>query len=176
MSKWFSDFQLEDSNSQLYAFRRENNDGIYDYIIFQREFFEGTVSLVITEVASCYNKSQKGIPWFTVGYDTDIGVLITGKNHYNSDIGWHRCKNDAEELESLFDAVRKDIDTYVIDYFTKCHNKINADKSMVVTNSYMQSQFEKMSNEDIDEVKGYLLAVNRAYSEYRKACKKSGKT
>lgn len=64
-----------------------------------------------------------GIPWFTVGYGADIAVLITGKNHYDSDIGWHRCKNDAEEVNA---------------------------------------------------VKEYLVNDNKAYSAYRKACRKDG--
>lgn len=174
MSKWFSDFQFVGSNSQFYAFRRENPDGIYDHIIIQREFYEGTLSLIVTEAASCYNKSWKGIPWFTVGQCTDIGVLITGKNVYDANIGWRRCKNDVEELNRLFDEIRKDIDTYVIDFFAKCHEKINADKFIVITNSYMQAQFEVLSERDIHAIKEYLVDVSKAYSEYTKACKKSG--
>ena len=71
ISKQFPDFLFEGGNSTFYAFCRENPDGIYDHIIIQREFFEGTLSLVITEAAACYNCSWKGIPWATVGYDTD---------------------------------------------------------------------------------------------------------
>lgn len=178
MSKWFPDFSFEGSNSQCYAFRRENPDGIYDHIIVQREFYKGMISLVVTEVASCYNKSWRGIPWFTVGHGTDIAVLITGKKIYDVNIGWHRCKNDAEELCGLFDKIRKDIDAYVIGFFAKCHKKINADKCMVITNSYMQAQFAELSEEDVNKVKEYMVNSNKAYSEYRKAyrkaCKKSG--
>lgn len=174
MSKWYSDFQFVGGSSQFYAFRRENSDGIYDHIIIQREFYEGTLSLIVTEAASCYNKSWKGIPWFTMGHSTDIGVLITGKNYYDANIGWYRCGNNAEELNGLFDEIRKDIDTYVIDYFTKCHEKINADKFLVITNSYMQDQFEVLSEGDIHAIKEYLANVSKAYSEYTKACKKNG--
>lgn len=89
MSTWFPDFLFQGGNSQFYAFRRENPNGIYDHIIIQREYYEGTVSLVVTEAASCYNKSWRGIPWFTVGYDTNIGVIISGKKQHDTDIGWH---------------------------------------------------------------------------------------
>ena len=41
MSKHFSDFLFVGSYSNFYAFRRENQCGIYDYIIIQKEFFEG---------------------------------------------------------------------------------------------------------------------------------------
>ena len=70
------------------------------------------LSLVITEVASCYNKSWKGIPWFTVGYGTDIGVLITGKQHFDANIGWHRCKNAPDELQKVLVDIKGDIYTY----------------------------------------------------------------
>ena len=173
MRKWFSEFLFEGGTSQLYVFRRGNPDGIYDYIIVQREFFEGTISLVITEVASCYNKSWKGIPWFTIGYGTDIGVLITGKNSFNADTGWHRCKNDPEELQKIFDGIREDIDTYVLDYFEKCHEKIHTVKYKAITNSYMQTQFSILSPEDIQTMKDYLIRVNKAFSEYRRACRKN---
>lgn len=174
MSKWFPDFLSEGSNSQFYAFRRENSDRIYDHIIIERVFYEGRIYLVVTEAASCYNKSWRGIPWFTVGDETSIGVLITGKKYYDADTGVHWCNNDEQELSGLFDEIRKDIDTYVIDFFTKCHEKINGDRHMVITNSYMQTQFELLSEEDIHVIKEYLANVNKAYSEYRKACKKSG--
>lgn len=174
MCERFPDFIFEGGNSQLYAFRRENPNGIYDHIIIQRDFFEGVLSLVITEVASCYNKSWKGIPWFTVGYDTDIGVLITGKQRYDANTGWHRCKNDPEELPKILDGIREDIDTYVFKFLEKCHEKIHTDKYKVITNSYMQTQFSILSEEDIKTVKEYLICVNKAYSEYRKTCRKHG--
>lgn len=62
----------------------------------------------------------------------------------------------------------------MIDFFTKCHETINGDKHMVITNSYMQDQFEVLSEGDIHVIKEYLVNANKAYSEYRKACKKSG--
>lgn len=174
MCKWYPDFLFQGGTSQFYAFRRDNPDGIYDHIIIQREFFEGTISLVITEIASCYNKSWKGIPWFTVGYGTDIGVLITGKNSYDANIGWHRCKNHPEELQKAFDGIREDIDAYVLGFFGKSHEKIRTDKRKVITNSYMQMQFAVLSGEDVQTIKDYLVRVNKAYSEYRKNCRKNG--
>lgn len=173
MSHWFSDFLFQGNTSQFYVFRRENIDGIFDYIIIQREFYEGMISIIITEVASCYNKLWKAIPYYTIGYDTDIGVLITKKNYYNADIGWHRVQNDVEQLPELFDGIRKDIDTYVMDFFSKCHKKINEDKCMSVTNSYMKTQFTILSEDDIKSIKEYLVNSNKAYSQYMKDCKKN---
>lgn len=174
MGEWFPNFIFEGGNSHFFAFRRENPNGIYDHIIIQREFFEGVLSLVITEVASCYNASWKGIPWFTVGYDTDIGVLITGKQCYDENTGWHRCKNDPEELQNIFDGLREDINTYVLDFIPKCHKKIHTDKCKVITNSYMQTQFLALCEEDIQLIKEYLVRVSKAYSAYRKNCRKHG--
>ena len=174
MREWFPDFIFEGGSSQLYAFRRENTDGIYDHVIIQRDFFEGMLSLVITEVASCYNRSWKGIPCFTVGYGTDIGVLITGKQCYNANTGWHRCKNSPEELQQILDSIRGDMDTYVFKFFEECHEKIHADKRKVMTHLYMQTQFPTLSEEDIQAIKEYLVRVNKAYSEYGRACKKRG--
>lgn len=174
MCEWFPHFIFQGGDSQIYAFRRENSDGIYDHIIMQRDFFEGVLSLVITEVASCYNKSWKGIPWFTVGHGTGIGVLITGKQYYDANTGWHRCKNDPDELQKILTDIRGDIDTYVFDFFEKCHKKIHADKRKVITNSYMQTQFLTLSEEDIQAIKAYLVRANKSYSEYRKDCKKRG--
>lgn len=174
MCRWFPDFLFAGAASQVYAFRKENPDGIYDYIMMYREFYQGTISLVITETASCYNKSWKGIPWFTVGCSTDIRVLITGKNCYDPNIGWHRCKNNPEEFGVLLDGIREDIDTYVLDFFKRSHRKILADKCMVTTNSYMQTQFKELSEEDVQAVKEYMVRANKAYSEYRTDCRKKG--
>lgn len=174
MCKWFPEFTLESSDNQFYAFRRENPDGIYDHIILQRDFFGGELSLVITEAASCFNRSWKGIPWFTVGYSTDIGVLITGKQRYDANTGWHRCKNDPKELQKILDGIREDMDTYVLAFFEKCHQKIHADKRKMITNSYMQTQFPILSEDDVQAIKEYLVRVNKAYSKYRRACKKRG--
>lgn len=173
MSKWFPDFFFEGGNSQFYAFRRDNSDGIYDHIILQKELHENTLRLVITEVASCYNQSWKGIPSLVVGYSTDIAVLMTGNHHYKVGAGWHECANKAEELEGLLDEIRKDIDTYVLNYFTENHEKINADQWLVTTNSYMQSQFKLLSENDIQTIKEYLIDVNKAYCAYRKVCVKN---
>lgn len=49
-------------------------------------------------------------------------------------------RENAEKLYGIFDEIRKDIDTYVLGYFAKCHEKINKDRDMVITNSYMQAQ------------------------------------
>ncbi len=172
MCEYFPDFIFEGGNSQFYAFLRENSDRIYDHILIQREFYEGVISIAITEVASCYNKSWKGIPSFTVGYGTDIGVLMTGKQSYNADTGWHRCKNDQKELQKIFDGIREDINTYVLTFLRKCHAKILEDKHKTVTNLYMQTQFLMLGEEDIQAIKEYLVRVSKAYSEYRKACRK----
>lgn len=174
MSRQFPDFSLKGSTSQFYAFCRENPDGIYDYIIIQREFYEGMIDLVITEVASCYNQSWKGIPWFTVGLETDIGVLITGKNHYDASTGWRRCKNSEEELPGLFEMIRKDIDKYVLAFFKKSHQTINEDKRMTATGTYMKARLAALGEDEISAVKEYLVNVNQAYMEYRRGCKKSG--
>ena len=171
--KWFPDFFFEGGNSQFYAFRRNNSDEIYDHIILQKELYENTLRLAITEVASCYNQSWKGIPSAVVGYSTDIAVLITGNHHYKVGTGWHECENKAEELEGLLDEIRKDIDTYVFNYFIKNHEKINADQRLVTINSYMQSQFKLLSENDIQAIKEYLIDVNKTYGAYRKSCMKN---
>ena len=174
MSEHFPDFPLEGSRGAFYAFRRDNADGLYDHIIMQREFFDGTLSLVLTELASCYNRSWKGIPWFTVGIDTDIAVLMTGKNHYPANTGWHRIKNSAEELPKLFEEIGNDIVTYALDFFARSHNQINSDRRMTVMNTYMQAQLAALSTAETDEVKQYLVEVSQAYSQYGKMCKKTG--
>ncbi len=174
MSKQFTDFLFVGSHSNFYAFRRENECEIYDYIIIQKEFFEGILSVIITEVASCYNKNYKAIPYFTVGYHTNIAVLITGKNCYDTDIGWHSIENKAAQLNDLFGLIKKDINNYVMDYFEKCHKKINSDKYMTVMNCYVQAQFKMLCDDEINSIKQYLVDVNKAYSTYRKMCKKNG--
>ncbi len=40
MSKQFTDFLFVGSHSNFYAFRRENECEIYDYIIIQKEFLK----------------------------------------------------------------------------------------------------------------------------------------
>ncbi len=175
MSKCFSEFIFVGGDNQFYVFRKENTDGIYDYIIIQREFYQGKIILTITEVASCYNKSWKGIPWFNIGYSTSIGALITGKNLYDPNIGSHVCKNNVDELNGLFGELRKDINTYVIKFFIKQHEIITADKYMLITHSYMNEQFMILSKSDVDLIKEYLINLNRAYSKYRNECRKDGK-
>lgn len=173
MSAHFPNFIFQGNVGAFYAFRKLNDNGIYDHIIIQREFWEGTISLVITEVASCYNSNWRGIPWFTVGLGTDIGVLITGKSPYPVNTGWHRCNNRKEELETIFTALGADIETYVLPFFFSSHNKINVDKLMVVTNTYIQAQLATLSEEEIVSLKQYLTDCNKAYSEYRKMCIKN---
>lgn len=171
MSIHFPDFLFQGCNGPLYAFCQKNDDGIYDYILIQREYYEETISLCISEIASCYNRNWQGVPWFTVGYGTDIAVLITGKNCYDAHVGWHKGKNDKEDLNKLFYAIKSDIDTYVLTFISKCHEKINSDKHMVETNMYMQSQFSLLNEEEVHSIKNYLVEVNKAYQEYRKECK-----
>ncbi|NDO46942.1 hypothetical protein [Clostridium sp. MD294] len=174
MSKYFADFLFVGNHSNFYAFRRENECEIYDYIIIQKEFFDGILSVIITEVSSCYNKNYRAIPHFTVGYDTDIATLITAKNTYNTATGWHNIESKAEQLNDLFELIKKDIDNYVMDYFEKCHKKINSDKYMTVMNCYVQAQFKMLCDNEINSIKQYLVDVNKAYSAYRKMCKKTG--
>lgn len=175
MFQRFPEFVFEGSTSQFYAFRRENDDGIYDHIIIQRDFYKGTISLVITEVTSCYNTSWKGIPWFTVGCETDIACLITGKGYYEAGTGWRRCSNHEEELPGLFAAIGADIETYVIGYFRQCHAKMNSSRYMTVMSSYLRSRFSALDEDEVASIKEYLISAAKAYSEHDKACKKSGK-
>lgn len=173
MSTHVSEFSFVGGNSKMYAFRCDHFDGLYDYILIQREFHEGTLSLIISEAATCYNKSWKAIPHFIVGSDTDIAVLITGKHRYDVDTGWHRGENNEEELYRLFDEIRMDLHTYVLKYFTECHKSINANRCMVYCNSYMQMQFKVLCDHDIYSIKQYLIHTSKAYSEYRMTCRKN---
>ncbi len=173
MASNFSDFVFKGSVGTFYAFQKSNEDGIYDYIIIQRDFYESMVVLVITEVTSCYNCNWRGIPWFTVGLGTDIGVLITGKNSYKPDVGWHKCNNKVEELDFVFSGIGSDINTFVYPYFSKCHEKIKLDKLLTTTAVYMKEQLTLLNEEEIYLIKQYLVDVNKAYSSYGKMCRKS---
>lgn len=175
MSKNFFDFSFQGSSGNLYAFCRENNDGIYDHIIMQREFYEGTISMIITELASCYNRSWRGIPWFAIGYETDIQVLKTGMKYYDATLGWHKVDNCKNELDGLFSAIKSDIDTYAMPYFLKNHDKLNADKLMTITNTYMQAQIITLNPNQVDEIKEFLVTVNQSYCAYRKECRKNNR-
>lgn len=175
MSEYFLEFSFQGTSGNLYAFCRENNDGIYDHIIMQREFYEGTISIIITELASCYNRSWRGIPWFTIGYETDIQVLKTGKKYYDATLGWHKAENCKKGLDGLFSAIKFDIDTYAIPYFCGNHDKLNSDKLMVATNTYMQIQVTTLHPNQVDAIKEFLVTVNQSYSSYRKECRKNNR-
>ncbi|MCI9155510.1 MAG: hypothetical protein HFF44_01060 [Lawsonibacter sp.] len=85
-------------------------------------------------------------------------------------------QNAPAELDGLFEAIRADIDTYVLKFFMESHKKINTDRRMAVMNTYMQGQLAEMRDEDIKAVKQYLMDVSKANSEYRKQYKKSGES
>lgn len=173
MFEYFLDFSFQGNRGNIYAFRRDNHDGIYDYIILQRDFFEGEISLIISELASCYNSSWRGIPWFTIGYETDIQVLKTGKKYYDAISGWHKVGNCKEELNGLFSAIKSDIETYAMSYFSKSHEKLHADTHMTITNVYMQAQVLTMQPNQVIMLKEFLVTLNHAYSAYRKECRKN---
>lgn len=174
MKQNYPDFVFAGSAGSAYAFSRES-EGIYDYIILWRDFFEGNIYLSVSEVATCFNKSWKGVPVCVVGRGTSIGVLITGKNRYDACVGEHKCKNCKEELPGLYMQIKQDVDKYVLPYFENCRKELCDDKCKYVTGRYMQEQFGKLYPEEIAEMKRYLVEVNTAYSDYYKECKKLGK-
>lgn len=175
MKEKFPDFLFQNSStSTLYGFTRKSSHGIYDHIILQRDFFDGVISLTISEVAACYNHSWRGIPWFTVGYDSDIAALITGKKQNTAGVGWHRCGNSKEEVELLLPAIQSDIETYVLPFLELSHQKIGSDRYMTTLQEYLTGQFAALTEEQITSIKQFLVDGNKVYSQYRKTCRENG--
>ena len=168
MAEYFPDYEFKGTTNILYGFTKENNDGIYNHIMIQREFFEGKIQLIIAEVGACYNKNWKGIPMLRVGYCTDIGCLITGRTIHPAGIGWHFCDNNADDLQQLFDQIKSDIDTYVIDFFQKKHEQINSNQLLTTINAQMQTELLTLSADEVASIQAYLIDVSRADSEYYK--------
>lgn len=173
MSQQLSDFSFQGCHGNIYAFCRYGIAGIHDYILIQREFYEGNLSLAISALASCFNTSWRGIPWFTIGYETSLPVLITGKKYYDASLGRHCVSNSKDQLETLFTAIKSDIFTYALPFFSKSHIKINSDLLITTTNLVMRNQLSIMNSEQIDELKNYLIVRNKEYSLYRKECRKN---
>ena len=148
----FPEFTYEGGTSSFYAFVRKSENGIHDYILIEREFYNGEIHLIISEVASCYNTSWKCIPNTTVGFGTSLGALITGKNYYQAGTGSHVCDNNYDDLQNAFCGIRSDIERYVLKYFDKCHRDINNDKQLSTVYSYMQTQLKLLTNEDVQSI------------------------
>lgn len=163
----FPDFKFQATSGELYIFRKENIDHLYDYIFIQKEFFEGKISLAVSEVSCCYNQSWKGIPHSILGKSTSIGVLITGKNYYPAEIGWNQCDNNNQALDGLFHAIQKDIEKYVIPFFYQQHLELAQDTISKKIYTYTQHIFPKLKDLEIETLKQWLGQINRAYREHK---------
>lgn len=171
MASEYPDFLYQGSHSIFYGFTRMNPDGICDHIVLQREFFQGKIGLVLTEAASTYTRNYRTLPWRRVGYETDIGVLITGENSYPAEIGWRHCENRVDALPELFGAIKNDIDTYVLDYFDACHKRIQEDPHLPALYAYIEPILSSLSDAEIKSMQAYDQELNRASSEYYRACR-----
>ena len=174
MAEHFPEYSFVGVNGMFYGFTRFCGDGTYEHIVIQREFYEGTISLVLTEVAVCYNRNWRGIPWFTIGYETDIAVLITGSKIYDASTGWRRCENDKNKLNGLFDAIGADIRKYVFPFFHECHQKIGSDKIRKRVCEYLQAELPNLSEETVASIKQHIHEMNQVYSRYMAECRKKG--
>ena len=148
----YPEFEYEGGTSSFYAFVRKSENGIYDHILVERVFFNGKIHLIISEVASCYNKSWKCIPHTTVGIGTSLGALITGKKYYQAGTGEHTCDNNLEDLQNAFNGICKDIERYVLRFFEKSHRDIENDKQLTTIYSYMRNQFMTLTDEEVQSV------------------------
>lgn len=170
MASEYPDFLYQGNHSFFYGFTRMNPDGICDHIVLQREFFQGKIGLVLTEAASTYTRNYRSIPWWIVGYETDIGVLITGENSYPAEIGWRYCENRVDALPELFGAIKNDIDTYVLDYFDACHKRIQEDPHLPILYAYIEPRLSTLSDAEIKSIQAYDQEVTRAFFEYDREC------
>lgn len=171
----FKEFIFEDSSNSIYIFKRCNKNKIYDYIFIQKDFYEGEISLTISEVASCYNSNWRGIPHCIIGYETNIACLITKNKVYDSNVRWHKCQNNKDDLQRIFLELKKDINEYVLPFFKESHQKINEDTVIKLVKNYIIYEAKKLTDDEVNSIKKYIKDCNLKYSKYIKECRINNK-
>lgn len=165
MKQNFPDYELIRSQGMFYVFRRKEFNDLYSYIVFQREGSPYN-QLVITECGVGYNKNWNGYPGSLIGYGNSLGAIMAKSQSY-SDIGWVVYGDNEESIAKCMDKLKFQIDHYIHPFLKNAEMKTLANDLMKNTKEVMEKALQNESQEDLEEIKRFIISGLNVKSKVR---------
>ena len=127
MSIRFPQYQYIFTKDTRYFFRRESIDGIYEYVVFQRD---GNAGAFYIDLATTYNPIWEGIVPYPLGKWASLAELVKiGRRGYIDALeNWYFYRNSEELLHIILDEIAKDLARQGVFFFKKARNELKKDR------------------------------------------------
>ena len=126
MEKNHSDFRFVWAKSIFYNFRRNHDDGLYDFVFFQRD---GKIGGLAVEVATTYDPLWKGAEARPIGRNAGLANLKFGKpNAIEAELNWYIYRNLKSELSLALAEISGDLRLHAMDFFAKSAQILRSDE------------------------------------------------
>ena len=119
------DFKFAWAKSIFYNFCRIHEDGLYDFILFQRD---GKTGALAVEVATTYNPCWAGAGDRPMGRNTGLAYLKFGRTGWiEAERNWYIYKNLKPEFQLVLAEISGDLQLHAMDYFSRSAQELRSD-------------------------------------------------
>jgi len=119
------DFKYAWAKSGFYNFCRPHEDGLYDFILFERD---GEAGALAVEVATTYDPCWDGAGNHPMGRNTGLAYLKFGrKGSIEVELNWYIYHNTKEELNIVLAEISGDVRLHAADFFDRSAQELRAD-------------------------------------------------
>jgi hypothetical protein len=120
------DFKFAWARSIFYNFCRIHEDGLYDFIFFQRD---GKTGALAVEVAMTYNPCWDGAGNRPMGRNTGLAYLKFGRTGWiEAERNWYIYRNSKDELNIVLGEISGDIQLHAMNFFDRSARELRSDE------------------------------------------------
>jgi hypothetical protein len=161
------DFKFAWAKSIFYNFRRIHEDGLYDFIFFQRDGKSGALAV---EVATTYDPLWKGCGVGVMGKNTGLAYLKFGRSGWiEVERNWYTYNNSKTELKIVLAEISGDLRLHAMNYFERSAQALRSDELLHFGFTLLERMRLLDENERLQlvtEWKSGRLFENHLYQKY----------
>jgi hypothetical protein len=120
------DFKFAWAKSIFYNFCRVHEDGLYDFVLFQRD---GKTGALAVEVATTYDPYWNGAGNRPMGRNTGLAHLKFGRSNWiEAERNWYVYRNLKDELNIVLAEISGDLRLHAMSYFDRSARELRSDE------------------------------------------------
>ena len=109
------DFKFAWAKSIFYNFHRKHRDGLFDFILFQRD---GKTGALAVEIATSYDPCWDGAGNRPIGRNTGLAYLKFGRTGWiEAERNWYIYNNAKDQFNIILAEISGDLRLYAMNYF-----------------------------------------------------------
>ncbi len=120
------DFKFAWAKSIFYNFHRVHDDGLYDFVFFQRD---GKTGALAVEIATTYDPCWAGAGTRPIGRNTGLAYLKFGRSGWiEAERNWYIYGNLKTELQIVLAEISGDLRLHAMDFFLGAARQLRSDE------------------------------------------------